>query len=76
MASLPDLKAWHECDICEFQGPMTFIHQSGEDYSQTDEPVMLDVTCPSCGLQENVLMTWDHYQEILAENRALEMQGG
>ena len=58
--------AWHHCDICEFEGKMSFAHIAEESYEGTeDELVLLDATCPSCGSDERVMLALDHYHEIL-----------
>jgi hypothetical protein len=70
---MKQFKAWGSCLDCNFEGMLEYSHLAGEDYSDSAVlGVMLQQRCPSCENSDHTLMPMEHYQELMAELRALE----
>ena len=57
---------WSRCDDCGFQGMIFFRTRNDEDYRDSSAlGYMMDSSCPSCGLEQAVLVVADEFREML-----------
>ena len=61
-----DYRSWSVCDACGYQGLLDYARRDGEDYADPEAlGVMLDSTCPACEARECVLVSIEHFREMV-----------